>query len=108
MGISGIYASASSFTNRGNEEEQGFQIDLLIDRNDQVINLFELKFHNTGVILQKQQAKEWRYKIALFREATKTHKQIFLTYLSTFGIIPNKHSIGLINQDFSMDILFEE
>lgn len=38
--------------------------------------------------------------------ATKTKKQIFLTFLSSFPIVPNQHSIGLIDQALTMDALF--
>jgi len=44
--ISGIYSEESSFIFRGNDTLDGIQIDLLIDRNDQVINLCEMKFHD--------------------------------------------------------------
>jgi predicted AAA+ superfamily ATPase len=39
---------------------------------------------------------------------TGTKKQIFLTLISSFPIIPNQHSIGLIDNALNMDILFQE
>jgi uncharacterized protein len=44
---------------------------------------------------------------ATFKSVTQTSKQVFLTLISTFGIKPNAHSIGLINRSFDMNILFE-
>lgn len=107
LGISGIYTEASSFYQKGNAEQQGVQIDLLIDRSDHAINLCELKFYNSEVVVTKAMAKDLRTKIALFRAATQTNKQIFLTLISPFSIIPNTHSIGLIDNSFGMDIFFE-
>lgn len=42
LGISGVYSLLSSFYKKGTATEPGAQIDLLIDRNDQFINLFEI------------------------------------------------------------------
>ena len=53
LNISGIYSLSSSFTYKGNKEKEGTQIDLLIDRKDGVINLFEVKFYNESFIINK-------------------------------------------------------
>ncbi|MCO6476827.1 MAG: hypothetical protein J5I94_09425 [Phaeodactylibacter sp.] len=45
--------------------------------------------------------------MSTFIDVTKTHKQVFLTLITSFGITPNKHSIGLVDNAFTMDILFE-
>jgi len=34
-------------------------------------------------------------------------KQIFITFISTFGIIENKHSSGLIDNIIELDALFK-
>ncbi|MCW5922327.1 MAG: hypothetical protein KIS77_08290 [Saprospiraceae bacterium] len=44
LDISGVYASSSAFIQRGDTTEEGAQIDLVLDHNDQIINLFEIKF----------------------------------------------------------------
>ncbi len=107
LGISGIYVETSSFYQKGNAEQQGVQIDLLIDRSDHAINLCELKFYNSEVVVTKAMAKDLRTKIALFRAASQTNKQIFLTLIAPFSIIPNVHSIGLIDNSLDLDIFFE-
>lgn len=106
--IGGVYSESSVYTHQGNDELPGFQIDLLIDRNDHVINLCEFKFYQENMILTKAYANELRIKIAAFKVATKTKKQIFLTFLTTFPIVPNKHSIGLIDHALTMDVLFQK
>jgi uncharacterized protein len=107
LGISGIYTEASSFYQKGNAEQAGVQIDLLIDRNDHAINLCELKFYNSEVVVTKAMAKDLRTKLALFRAAAQTNKQIFITLIAPFSIIPNPQSIGLIDNALGMDIFFE-
>lgn len=108
LGIGGVYSEASTYLSTGKNDLPGVQIDLLIDRNDQVINLCELKFYKEDFVMTKSYAQELRQKIALFKAATQTRKQIFLTLLTTFPLIPHTHSIGLIDQALTMDILFEE
>ena len=105
--IGGIYSEASSFSFRGTEELPGCQIDLLIDRNDHVINICELKFYKQEFLMSKAYAQELRTKILSFKTATKTRKRIFVTFISAFPLMPNQHSIGLIDQAFDMNIFFD-
>lgn len=107
LGISGVYATTSTFYQKGNDDCQGVQIDLLIDRNDQVINVVEIKFYNTLFVLTKNYAQRLREKMAIFQAITQTRKQLFITLATTFGILPNKHSTGFIEQVVTLDDLFE-
>lgn len=106
--IGGVYSESSGFLYRGDDTYPGIQIDLLIDRNDQVINICEIKFYNGPFTITKDYAEKLRTKITVFSEVTKTRKQIFLTLISTFGITQNKNSIGLIDNSITMDALFDE
>ncbi|MEK7256275.1 MAG: ATP-binding protein, partial [Bacteroidota bacterium] len=108
LGISGVYSEASSFRSQPADGLPGIQIDLVIDRNDHVINLFELKFHHTPFVLTKDYAADLRTKLAVFKAATKTRKQVFLTFLTTFGLVKNEHSLGLVDREVRMDSLFLE
>ena len=107
LGISGIYTEASGYTHKAKNEEAGIQIDLVLDRNDQTINLFEMKFYNAEWILSKSEAAELRERISLFKHLTKTQKHIFLSVVSTYGIKMNENSLGLVDNNFDMNILFE-
>jgi len=106
LGISGVYTENSSFSFKGNDIDQGFQIDLLIDRQDQSINLCEMKFYDSEFGIDKAYAKILRERVAQFKIQSKTKKQVFLTFVSTFGLKQNLHTIGLINHDITMDALF--
>ena len=107
LGISGIYSLSSSFYKKGTDVEPGIQIDLLIDRKDHVVNLFEIKFHNDAFSISKSYAEKLRAKMGVFRKATKTKKQLSWVLLTTFGLGANKHSLGLVHQDLDMNDLFE-
>ena len=106
LGISGIYTQSSTFFQKGNDEEKGAQIDLLLDRNDQIINLFEIKFYNTEFTLTEADARALRNQMRVFKEKTGTKKYLIMSLITTFGLQHNKHSLGLIEQALTMDDLF--
>ncbi|MFK7983629.1 MAG: ATP-binding protein [Saprospiraceae bacterium] len=104
--IGGIYSLSSSYYKKGTKEKKGLQIDLLIDRNDQTINLFEVKFYNETFIMTKAYAAHLRDKMGVFRHNTQTRKQLSWIFLSTFGLKANQHSSSIIAKDLTMDDLF--
>lgn len=105
--IGGIYSETSSFTVTGNEEQSGTQIDLLIDRNDEVINLCEIKFYKDKFLINKAYAEKLRTKKQVFTTVTKTKKQVFITLITSFGLLPNKHSLGLVDNSLTLEVLFD-
>jgi uncharacterized protein len=106
MGISGIYSNASSFYQKGNVDQEGVQIDLLLDRNDHSINLFEIKFYNKPYTLTKEYAESLRQKMWRFQAITKTNKQINWVMINSFGLVKNQYSLGLIINEFRLEDLF--
>lgn len=107
LGITGIYTEASTFYQKGQDGQQGVQIDLLLDRNDNTINLFEIKFYAEPYTFTKAQTDAFRLKRTLFKHYTQTRKQLFLSFIATYGILENEHSIGLIDNVLTLDTLFE-
>lgn len=107
IGIEKIYSEESSFIFKASIEELGFQIDLVIDRNDQIINICEMKFYASEFTIDKSYSRKLRHKLAGFKEQTKTKKQLFLTMVSTYGINENEHKIDLVQNDITLDALFE-
>ena len=106
LSIAGMYSTSASFLKKGTATEKGAQIDLLLDRNDRIINIFEIKFYTDTFTLTKEYALNLKSKMRVFRDTTKTRKHLFLTLITTFGIIPNEHSIGLVDQILTIDDLF--
>jgi uncharacterized protein len=106
LGIDRIASRQTSFLQKGNAEFPGFQIDMLIDRNDQTINICEMKFVKDYFSLSKDEADKIRKRKSLFRQTTDTRKQLFITLVTPFGILPNSHTTGLIDQVVTLDDLF--
>lgn len=106
LNLDGVYSLSSSFYKRGTKDAQGVQIDFLIDRNDETINLFEIKFYKEAFTLTRAYADKLKQKMQLFKAATKTKKQLFWVFISPFGLKPNIHTAQIIAKDLTMDILF--
>lgn len=106
LGITGVYSKASSFYHKGNDNSEGVQIDLLLDRNDHLINLFEIKFYNTTYVVTKKYADQLRQKMGRFEALTKTKKQVVWMMLTSYGLQQNEHSLDLIAQSLVLDDLF--
>jgi uncharacterized protein len=104
LGISGIFSQSSSW--RSKEIKNGAQIDLLVDRRDHVINLFEIKFSNEPYTITKSYAEQLRQKIGVFKSETNTRKAVWLAMLTTFGLKKNEHSGSLVQHELTMDSLF--
>jgi len=104
LGISGIETQTSAW--KSAQAKDGAQIDLVIDRRDGVINLFEMKFSINQFTIDKKYDSELRNKIGTFKTETQTKKSAFLTMITTFGLQPNMYS-GNVQSDLKMDLLFE-
>ncbi len=106
LDIGGVYSETSSFIYRGDKYNPGIQIDMLIDRNDQIINVCEVKFHKGPFNVTKSYAAKLRDKITTFEDISQTRKQVHLTFISSFGIKHNEHSLGLVDNSLDMNALF--
>jgi uncharacterized protein len=106
LSIAGVHTNQYSFLAKKTEENEGTQIDLLIDRQDNVISLCEVKFYNDAWLLTKAEADNLRCKKSVFRQVTGTKKQIFVVMITTFDLIKNQHSIGLVDNVLDMNALF--
>lgn len=86
--------------------DQGAQIDLVIDRADQSINLCEMKFAEGEFVIDKAYARELEQKRDVFRRVTGTRKAVFITLVTTHGLRSNDHSQRLRVEAVTMDALF--
>ncbi len=96
--------SAWSFQSK---TQRGAQIDLVIDRADNCINLCEIKYYNVPFTVTQDYADTLRYKKACFQEQTGTRKSLFTTMISSYGITSNPHALASIDAAVTMDILFD-
>jgi hypothetical protein len=101
--IAGIQSEESSWVGSSNNKKA--QIDLLLDRRDQVITIFEIKFSSELFTISKKYHQELLEKKTIFRESTKTKKAIFMAMITTYGIFENEYKNSIQNE-LTLDNLF--
>ncbi|MCF8462173.1 MAG: ATP-binding protein [Flavobacteriales bacterium] len=108
LGISGVSTSINSFLHRSDDTfGQGFQIDMLIDRKDEVMNICEMKFYADKFTINASYAANLRTKKVGLRAVTSTKKMVVLTFITTYGLFENAQKSELVDNDFTIDVLFE-
>jgi DNA-binding Lrp family transcriptional regulator len=100
LGIEGIHSIASSWTG------DSAQIDLLISRKDNWINICEMKFYNNEYTIDRSEFKKLSEKINQFKQETQSKSTIVLTVISTFGVKNNEYAQDIVNDNLTADILF--
>jgi len=103
LGITGVQSKAASW--RSTLTDKGAQVDLLIDRRDQVINLCEMKYADGEFEIDKKYSQVLLNKAQAFRKESKTRKAVYLTMVSTYGVKPNSYS-AIVQSEVTMDDLF--
>ena len=93
LGIGGVSTNYSSWRSLGeNSKQKKYQIDLIIDRNDRVINLCEMKYADKEYSIDKSYNDTLRQRRATFIEECNPRKTVHTTMITTFGINHNTYS----------------
>ena len=109
LGIAGVLTEESVWYTKGDEELgiDGAQIDLILERRDRVINLFEIKYSLNEYVIYKAYDAVLRNKIESFRRMTGSKMSLQTTMITTYGVKQNKYS-NLIQSQVTLDDLFVE
>jgi len=104
LGIFGVSSVESAMIVKGENNNDGMQLDLVIERNDDVVNICELKCYKNAftidkayntVLINRQSAMEKRFQ----------NKSIHLTLITTNGVTDNEYS-STFQSKLSLDDLF--
>ena len=112
LGISGVLSevcswSCKAFTDRDGTQHKGTQIDLIIDRRDETINLCECKFSTDAYAISQDYAERLNSRKETFRALTGTRKSLHTTMVTTYGLKRNKYS-DVVLREVTMDDLFRD
>lgn len=112
LGFSAVVSSVHSWYFRGNKDAatgkiltRGAQIDMLIDRNDDTINLCEMKYSNAPYVITEEEDMRIRNRVETFIRETGTEKAVLVTMITSFGLAPGGYS-GDIHCQLTMEDLF--
>lgn len=108
IGIADVQAQLASwrYAAMPGSDDEGAQIDLLLDRADGCINLCEIKYSSGPYVITKGYAEELRRKLRVFRERSGRKQTLFLTMITPEGVKPNRYSEELVTNQVVLNDLF--
>ncbi|MCC8113847.1 MAG: hypothetical protein LIP03_07595 [Bacteroidales bacterium] len=100
-----IKVSSQCSTYRKNDGDYRTQIDLIIDRRDDIVNLCEIKFSIAPYVIDSTYQGKLEKKKEVLSTLTSKQQSIHLTMITTFGIKPGKHN-SIIDTSLTLEDLF--
>ena len=91
---------------RSKESMPAAQVDLIIERADQIISLCEIKYSKGIYSLDAKEEERLRNRMTDFADETKVKEAIQLVLITTYGLKDNAHSTE-VNDRVALDDLFQ-
>ena len=91
LGIASVQTRVCSWR-ASKEASKGAQIDLLIDRKDETINICEIKYTKGPFTIDRRYMQELQERLDLFLEETGTRKSLLMTLITANGLKQNEYS----------------
>ncbi len=109
LGIAGVLTEENAWYCKPDADKGvfGSQIDMLIVRKDQVINICEMKYSGSEYTITEKVYRSINQKIHDFTQMTGTKYAIFPTLVTTYGLVQNSYS-GNMQSVVTMEDLFGE
>jgi len=104
LSIGGVVSYTSGWLNK--DAENGAQIDFLIDRNDNIINLCEIKYSTKEFVITKNYDKSLHNKRSIFIEETNTKKSVHITMITTYGVKRNEYWNNIQSEVLLNDLFY--
>lgn len=105
LGINGIISSESAWTKKADDEE-GAQIDMLIIRKDNAVNMCEIKFYSDDFTVNKDYYRTVQRRIEMLSKKLSPKFSIYSTLITTYGLVKNEYS-GAFVRTITLDDLFK-
>lgn len=102
--IAGVSSEEYPYVDKGCADGSGMQIDLVIDRRDDVLNVCEMKYTSSPFVLTGQYAETIESRRRAF-ELKYPRKSIHMTLVTTFPVRENSHT-GVFQSEVTQDALF--
>ena len=108
LGISGVLTEVHSWISRADKASgvRGAQIDMIIVRNDRIINLCEMKYSISEYSYTGKDDEALRNKIVSLKTVSKTKHSIHPVLVTTYGLKNGTYS-GRIQDVVTADDLFK-
>ena len=103
LNISGVTSKQSSWFKKDDDGE-GTQVDLIIDRNDNIVDMCEIKFYSDEFIVNKSYYRTIMNRQAALSEIIPKKKSVHNILISTYGLKYNEYS-GIFAKSISLEDL---
>jgi hypothetical protein len=103
--IAGVTSHESSLVVSGDDDTEGMQIDLLIDRADDVVNVCEMKYSKSNYAITKSYAEKLQKRLDALEHA-QPDKKFHLTFVTVNPIERNIHS-DIVKSTVTAEELFK-
>lgn len=103
LGIAGIRTEYYSW--RSKKSKPAAQVDLIIERADEIVNLCEIKYSKGKYTITAREEENLRNRINDFEQETGIKKAVLLTMITTYGLNENIHSSDVAAR-LDMQMLF--
>lgn len=80
-------------------------MDLLILRDDNIVNLCEMKFYSSSYSIDKDEESKMLFRVEMLKKTLSAKQTVHLTLVTTYGLVHGKHS-GKIQSVLTIDDLF--
>lgn len=107
LGISGIDVEFLPWRFLGDTETDGAQIDMVINRADNMVNLCEMKFWADEFSVSKEYDANLRHKLQTFIDKSKSKKSVNMVLITTYGLKRNEY-FSRFQRTVVLDDLFEK
>ena len=107
LGILGVTTTQSAWSVSGDDEAEGTQIDLLVERNDNITNMCEMKFYSEEYSIDKSYHNKLMHRQNILLENISKKSAIHTTLVTTYGLKYNEYS-GDFTNVITLDDLFKE
>lgn len=103
--IGGVKTSLSAWCVKGSDTQEGVQVDMLIFRNDNVVNLCEMKFAGGHYVIDKDENVRLRARVDALKKTLSPKQTVHLTMVTTYGVAYGKYS-GIVQKQVTLDDIF--
>lgn len=107
LGVAGVTTELSGWAQRGDDEVEGSQVDLIMRRRDHIVNMCEMKYYGSEFVVTKNYHQKLLHRQTQLEGLLDSMEVIHPTLVTTKGLKYNEYS-NIFQNTITLDDLFKE
>lgn len=107
LGVAGVTTELSGWAQRGDDEVEGSQVDLIMRRRDHIVNMCEMKYYGSEFVVTKNYHQKLLHRQTLLEGLLDSMEVVHPTLVTTKGLKYNEYS-NIFQNTITLDDLFKE